>query len=146
LSGRNAREFRNDEELNMMTDPLADMLTRIRNANRMKKEHVDIPASKMKIAVAKILKDEGYIKNLRVIKDRKQGMLRVFMKYHDGEPVIEGLQRISKPSRRVYVKHDTIPKMLNGLGVTILTTSKGIVSGREASKQKIGGELICSIW
>ncbi len=146
LSDRNAIEFRNDEELNMMTDPLADMLTRIRNANRMKKEHVDIPASKMKVAIAKILKEEGYIKNLRVIKDRKQGILRIFLKYQDGAPIIEGLGRISKPSWRVYVQHDNIPKILNGLGISVLTTSKGIMSDREARKQKVGGELLCSIW
>ena len=130
----------------MITDPLADMLTRIRNASRIKKEHVDILASKMKVAIAKIMKDEGYIKNFRVIKDRKQGILRVFLKYHEGDPVIEGLERVSKPSRRVYVPNDEIPKVLNGLGVAILTTSKGIMTDREARKQKVGGELICSMW
>jgi small subunit ribosomal protein S8 len=130
----------------MMTDPVADMLTRIRNATSMKKEHVDIPASKLKVAIAKILKEEGYIKNLRVIKDRKQGILRVFLKYHNEEPAIEGLQRISKPSMRVYVQHDDIPKVLNGLGIAILTTSKGIITDQEARKQLIGGELLCTIW
>jgi small subunit ribosomal protein S8 len=136
----------NDEELKMMTDPVADMLTRIRNASRMKKEHVDIPASKLKVAIAKIMKEEGYIKNLRVIKDRKQGILRVFLKYHNEEAVIEGVQRISKPGLRIYVQHDKIPKVLNGLGIAILTTSKGIMTDREARKQKVGGELLCTIW
>jgi len=130
----------------MMTDPLADMLTRIRNANQAKKEHVDIPASKLKVAIAKILKEEGYVKNLRVIKDRKQGVLRVFLRYQDDGPVIEGLQRISKPSLRVYVQHDNVPKVVNGLGIAILTTSKGIMTDREARKQNIGGELLCTIW
>lgn len=129
-----------------MTDPLADMLTRIRNANRMNKDHVDIPASKIKVSIAKILKEEGYIKNLRVIKDRKQGILRIFMKYHEGNTIIEGVKKISKPSRRIYVRHDNIPKTLNGLGIAILTTSKGVMTDQEARKQKVGGELLCSVW
>jgi small subunit ribosomal protein S8 len=130
-----------------MTDPIADMLTRIRNAQRASHESVDIPSSKMKINIAKVLKSEGYIKNFRVMADGKQGILRIFLKYDDqGNPVIEGLKRISKPSRRVYASYDEIPKALNGYGVSIVSTSKGVMTDKKARKMKVGGEVLCSVW
>ncbi|MBW2019437.1 MAG: 30S ribosomal protein S8 [Deltaproteobacteria bacterium] len=130
-----------------ITDPLADMLTRVRNANMAKHRKVDIPASKMKVSVAKILKDEGYIKNYKLIKDRKYGILRVYLKYDDlNQGVITGLKRVSKPGRRLYVKKKEIPRVLNGMGVAVLSTSKGILTDREARKLNIGGELLCNIW
>ena len=130
-----------------MTDPIADMLTRIRNANIGKHESLDIPASNFKMSIAKVLKNEGYIKNSKLIKDRKQGMLRVYMKYGPkNERVIEGIKRESKPGRRVYSGFEKIPKVRNGLGILILSTSRGLMSDREARKSKVGGELLCSVW
>ncbi len=130
-----------------MTDPIADMLTRIRNAQRASHESVDIPSSKMKINIAKVLKSEGYIKNFRVMPDGKQGILRIFLRYDDeGGAVIEGLKRISKPSRRVYAGYDEIPKVLNGYGVSIVSTSKGIMTDKKARKMRVGGEILCAVW
>ena len=130
-----------------VTDPLSDMLTRIRNANIAKHGKVDVPASKMKISVAKILKDEGYIKNYKLIKDRTYGILRIYMKYDEfNEGVITGLKRMSKPGRRLYVKQRDIPFVLNGMGIAVLSTSKGILADREARKANVGGELLCSVW
>jgi len=130
-----------------MTDPLADMLTRIRNGIQAKFTKVDIPASTMKVHIARIMKDEGYIKNFKVIKDRRQGILRVFLRYDDDQnSVVSGLERVSKPSRRVYVGWDEIPSVQSGLGVSIVSTSKGLITDREAREQKIGGEVICKIW
>ena len=130
-----------------VTDPLADMLTRIRNASMVKHSKVDIPASKMKISVAKILKSEGYIKNYKLIKDRKDGILRIYLKYDgNNEGVIMGLKRMSKPGRRLYVKKEDIPPVLNGMGIAVLSTSKGVLADREARKLNVGGELLCSIW
>jgi len=130
-----------------VTDPLADMLTRIRNASMVKHSKVDVPASKMKISVAKILKSEGYIKNYKLLKDRKNGILRIYLKY-DGynEGVIIGLKRMSKPGRRLYVKKEDIPPVLNGMGIAVLSTSKGVLADREAKKLNVGGELLCNIW
>jgi len=131
----------------LMTDPFADMLTRIRNANKAKFKKVDMPSSNLKVSVAKILKDEGYIKNYKVIKDTKQGILTIYLKY-DGEnnTVIAGLKRISKPGRRVYVKKDKIPKVLTGLGINILSTPRGILTDKKARESNVGGELLCSVW
>jgi len=130
-----------------MTDPIADMLTRIRNASKAKLEKVDIPSSKLKLEIAKILKDEGYIKNLKMVKDRRQGVIRVYLKYTDEEsPVIQGIKRISRPGCRVYVGNDTIPKVLAGLGVAILSTPKGIQTGKQAKKDNVGGEVLCHVW
>ncbi|HDM09042.1 MAG: 30S ribosomal protein S8 [Deltaproteobacteria bacterium] len=130
-----------------MTDPIADMLTRIRNAQRASHESVDIPSSKMKVNIAKVLKAEGYIKNFRVMPDGKQGILRIFLKYDEqGRPVIEGLKRISKPSRKVYAGYDEIPKVLNGFGISIVSTSKGIMADKKARKMKVGGEILCAVW
>ncbi len=130
-----------------MTDPIADMLTRIRNGNLAKQDKVDIPASNFKAGIAKVLKNEGYIKNSKIIKDRKQGLLRVYLKYGPkNERTIEGIKRVSKPGRRIYSGFEEIPKIRGGLGIMILSTSKGIMTDREARKKKMGGELICSIW
>jgi small subunit ribosomal protein S8 len=131
----------------MMTDPIADMLTRIRNASKMKLEKVDVPSSKLKVEIAKILKDEGYVKNVKLVKDRKQGVIRLYLKYTEEElPVIQGLKRISRPGCRVYVGNDAIPKVLAGLGVAILSTPKGIQTGKQAKKNNIGGEVLCHVW
>ena len=131
----------------MMTDPIADMLTRMRNANKARFEKVDIPASTMKINIAKILKDEGYIKNYNVTNDNKQGILHVYLKYMaQGNGVISEIKRISKPSRRVYVGKEDIPVEKSGLGLVILSTSKGILTDKDARKQGLGGEVICSFW
>ena len=130
-----------------MTDPIADMLTRMRNGIMANFAKVDIPASGLKIGLAKLLKEEGFIKNFKIIKDRKQGVLRVFLKYNDDKTsVISGLDRVSKPSLRIYVKTDEIPRVLNGLGVAIISTSKGVITDREARKLRVGGELICTVW
>ena len=130
-----------------MTDPIADMLTRIRNALKARKEEVDIPSSNLKKRIAEVLKEEGFIKGFRVIPDGKQGILRVFLKYDEqGSPVISGLQRVSKPGRRVYVGKEETPRVMGGLGVAILTTSRGVMTDREARKVGVGGEVICYVW
>lgn len=130
-----------------MTDPIADMLARIRNANNARHKSVDIPASNIKKEIARILLEEGYIKNLDVIEDNKQGMLKIELKYADsGQRVITGVKRISKPGLRVYVKCDDVPKVLGGLGTAIISTSKGIITDKEARKEGVGGEVICYIW
>ena len=130
-----------------MSDPLADMLTRIRNAGMVRYETVDVPMSNLKVGVAKVLRDEGYIKDYQVIEDNKQGTLRIELKYgpHD-EKVINGLRRVSKPGLRKYVKADDIPKVLSGLGISILSTSKGIITDRDARRLRIGGEILCEAW
>lgn len=129
-----------------LSDPIADMLTRIRNASHAKHEKVDIPASKTKNAIARILKDAGYVKNFKVIEDRKQGILRVYLKYDENNMGIINLKRISKPGRRVYVDALHIPRVLNGLGISILTTSKGILTDRDARENSVGGEVLCHVW
>ena len=131
----------------MMTDPIADMLTRIRNAIKARFDKVQIPSSSVKVNIAKILKEEGYIRSWHVIEDSKQGMLEVSLKYCEkGEPVITELIRLSKPSRRVYVNKGSVPKIRNGLGVAVISTSKGIVTDAVARQQGVGGELLCSVW
>jgi small subunit ribosomal protein S8 len=130
----------------MLTDPVADMLTRIRNATRIKAEKVDIPISKMKLEIAKILKEEGFIRAYKILKDKRQGILRVIPKYVDNESVILGLKRVSKPGRRVYVGSREIPRVIGGLGVTILTTSKGILSDKICRREGVGGEVVCYVW
>jgi small subunit ribosomal protein S8 len=130
-----------------MTDPVADMLTRIRNAMRASHELVDIPSSKLKIEIGKVLKSEGYIKNLRIISDGQHRLMRIFLKYdEEGVPVIGGLKRVSKPSCRVYRGYDEIPKVLNGFGINIVSSSKGLVTDREARRMRVGGEILCSVW
>lgn len=131
----------------VMTDPIADFLTRIRNANMVMHEKVEIPASKTKIALAEILKNEGFIKDYEQIEDGKQGIIRVYLKYGPNrEKVISGLKRISKPGLKVYCKKDEVPKVLGGLGVAIISTSKGIMTDKEARKLGLGGEVICYVW
>ncbi|MFP4452733.1 MAG: 30S ribosomal protein S8 [Desulfosalsimonas sp.] len=131
----------------MFSDPLADMLTRIRNAGQAKHKSVDIPGARLKVALADVMKQEGYIKNYKFIKDNRQGVLRIFLKYDAGEKhVIDGLERVSKPSRRVYVGSDEIRPVLNGLGISVLSTSKGVMTDAAAKKQNIGGEVLCNIW
>jgi small subunit ribosomal protein S8 len=130
-----------------MTDPIADFLTRIRNANSIHKDRVEMPSSKLKRSLANILKQEGFIRNYRYLDNKKQGILRVYLKYGDnGERVISGLERVSKPSVRVYVSKDEIPRVQGGLGVVVLSTNQGILSGKQARKQGIGGEVICYVW
>ena len=130
-----------------MTDPLADMLTRIRNAGMVKFETVEMPLSKMKTGVAAILKKEGFINDYQVVDSDTQGVLRIEMKYdQNNERIITNLKRVSKPGRRIYVKHDQIPKVMSGLGIAIISTSKGIFTDKEARAMKIGGELLCEVW
>lgn len=130
----------------MVTDPIADMLTRIRNAVRIKAEKIDIPASKMKVEIARILKEEGFIKTYKILKDKRQGILRIIPKYIENESVISGLKRVSKPGRRVYVARKETPKVMGGVGVAILTTSKGLLSDRTSRREGVGGEVICYVW
>ena len=130
-----------------MSDPISDMLTRIRNAGKAKFNSVDIPGSKLKTELAKVMKDEGYIRNYKFLKDNKQGILRVYLKYdQEQNPVICSLTRESKPSRRVHVKGKEIKPVYNGMGVTILSTSKGILSDKQARNENVGGEILCTIW
>lgn len=131
----------------VMTDPIADFLTRIRNANIAKHESLEVPASKIKRDIAEILKNEGFVRDVEYIDDDKQGIIRVFLKYGKGnERVISGIRRISKPGLRSYVKADAVPKVLNGLGIAILSTSEGVITDKEARTKKIGGEVIAYIW
>jgi small subunit ribosomal protein S8 len=130
-----------------LTDPIADMLTRIRNAVLVKKKDVIMPSSRLKVEIAKILKEEGYIKNFKVIDDNKQGNLILTLKYtEDNRSVITGLQKVSKPGCRIYCKSESIPKVLDGLGITIISTSRGVVSGKKCEEKGIGGEVLCYIW
>jgi small subunit ribosomal protein S8 len=130
-----------------LSDPIADMLTRIRNANMAMNEKVDIPASKVSEDIIKILKYEGYIGDYKFIENRKQGVLRVFLKYGpDRERVISGLQRVSKPGRRVYRKADDLPRVMGGLGVAIVSTSRGLMSDKQSREAGVGGEVICKVW
>lgn len=130
-----------------MTDPIADMLTRIRNALMASYDTVDIPRSRLKLDIAKVLKSEGFIKNYKIISDKKQGIIRIFFKYDEnGEPLIDGLKRVSKPGCRIYAKSDQIPKVLNGFGINILSTSKGVITDGQAKKIGVGGEILCSVW
>ena len=130
-----------------MTDPIADMLTRIRNANVVKHETVDVPASNMKKELARILLEEGFVRGYDVIEDGKQGIIRIQLKYgQSGERVISGLKRISKPGMRVYADKHDVPRVLNGLGISIISTSKGILTDKQARKENVGGEVICYVW
>ncbi len=130
-----------------ITDPIADMLTRIRNANSAKHTSVDVPASNMKKAIAQILFDEGYISSFEEIKDDKQGIIRITLKYDEnGQRVISGLKRISKPGLRIYVSKDELPQVLNGLGIALISTSKGIKTDKYARKENLGGEVLAYVW
>lgn len=130
-----------------MTDPIADMLTRIRNANMVRHANVEVPASNMKKTIAQILSDEGFIKGYDVTEDDKQGIIKITMKYDENKDrVITGLKRISKPGLRVYAKRNEVPRVLGGLGIAIISTSRGIMSDKQARKEGLGGEVICYIW
>ena len=130
-----------------MTDPLADMLTRLRNANHARHEKVDIPSSRLKVEIARILREEGFIKNFRVIADDRQGILRVYLKYGPEEMrVITGLKRVSSPGLRVYARARRIPAVMNQLGVTIVSTPQGVMTDRAARERGVGGEVLCSVW
>ena len=132
-----------------INDPIADMLTRVRNANMIYSESVDVPASKMKLAIARILKEEGYIKNFKTITDPKKpyASIRIFLSYGpERERVIQGLRRISKPGRRIYVGRDKLPVVMGGLGLAVVSTSQGLKSGAEAAKLGLGGEVLCYVW
>ena len=130
-----------------MTDPIAEMLTRIRNANMVKLQKVDIPSSNIKVNIASVLRSEGFIKNYKVIADDKQGILRIYLKYIDEkDAVITEIKRISKPGSRVYVKGTNVPKVKSGLGVAILSTSKGVITDKSAREAFVGGEVLCTVW
>jgi small subunit ribosomal protein S8 len=130
----------------MITDPIADMLTRIRNAIKARHPKVDVPASRLKTEIARILKDEGYILNYKVAEDGARKTIKIYLKYQaNNKPVITRMERVSRPGCRVYVSRDEIPRVVGGLGVNILTTPKGLMSGREAEKQGVGGEILCQI-
>ena len=129
-----------------ITDPIADMLTRIRNANSAKHETVEIPASKMKKAIAEILLEEGYIKSFQLVDDNAQGSIKVTLKYNGNEKIISGLRRVSKPGLRVYAGADELPKVLGGLGVAIISTSKGIMTDKKARAAHVGGEVLAFVW
>ncbi|OYD06603.1 30S ribosomal protein S8 [Paludifilum halophilum] len=130
-----------------MTDPIADMLTRIRNANLVRHESLEVPASKLKWEMAEILKREGFIRDAEYVEDGKQGIIRIFLKYgSNNERVITGLKRISKPGLRVYAKNDEVPRVLRGLGIAVLSTSKGVMTDKDARNAKVGGEVLAYIW
>ena len=129
-----------------ITDPIADMLTRIRNANSAKHESVDVPASNMKKSIAQILLDEGYIKSYQIVDDGTQGVIHITLKYNGKDKVITGLRRVSKPGLRVYVGADELPRVLRGLGIAIVSTSKGVMTDRQARKENVGGEILAFIW
>lgn len=130
-----------------MTDPIADKLTRIRNANMVRHEKLEVPASNLKKEIAEILKREGFIRDVEYVEDNKQGIIRIFLKYgKDNERVITGLKRISKPGLRVYAKTDEVPKVLNGLGIALVSTSNGLLTDKEARAKKVGGEILAYVW
>jgi len=130
-----------------MTDPIADLLTRIRNAQMARHDSLDVPASRMKVSIVKILKDEGYLENFKVVEEGPQGILRIHLKYGPGgEKGITGMERVSRPGRRVYCGKDEIPRVLDGLGVTILSTPKGVLTGTACRKLGVGGEILCNVW
>ncbi|MCX7973771.1 MAG: 30S ribosomal protein S8 [Candidatus Aminicenantes bacterium] len=130
-----------------VTDPIADMLTCIRNAIMAKKKEVTVPSSRIKVEIAKILKEEGFIKNFKVIDDNKQGLLQIWLKYtEDNQNVISGLERVSRPGCRIYCTKETVPKVMNGLGIAIISTSKGILTDKKCRELGLGGEVLCKIW
>lgn len=130
-----------------VTDPIADMLTRIRNANRARHEHVSIPASKLKLEIAKVLKAQGFIQKYDLVDDKRHGQIRIHLRYgQDGDPVIAGIRRISRPGLRVYVDCERIPRVMGGLGVAVLSTCRGVLSDREARRRHVGGEVLCYVW
>jgi small subunit ribosomal protein S8 len=130
-----------------VTDPISDMLTKIRNASLAKFEKVDIPASKLKVEIVKILKNEGYIKTFKKVAQDGRNQIRIYLKYDQGnQPVIHGLERMSRPGRRLYTGYQEMPRIFNGYGTLIVTTSQGVITGRKAAEKKVGGEILCSVW
>jgi small subunit ribosomal protein S8 len=129
-----------------LSDPVADYLARIRNAISAKHDKVDIPASRVKIEITRILKEEGFIQNYKIQEDRVQGTIRVFLKYSDGSAVITGLKQVSKPGRRIYAHKDKVPKVVGGLGISIISTSRGIMTGDQSQRTGVGGEVLCQVW
>ena len=129
-----------------LTDPIANLLTTIRNANRIKKETVEVPASKLGEKILEIFKNDGYIEDFRLLKNNTQGVFKIYLKHETKGPAIIGLKRISKPGLRIYVRRDRIPRVLNGLGTAVISTSRGVINDREARKLKVGGEVVCHIW
>lgn len=129
-----------------LSDPVADYLARIRNAISAKHDKVDIPASRVKVEITRILKEEGFIQNYKIQEDRVQGTIRVFLKYSDGGPVITGLKQVSKPGRRIYAHKDKVPKVVGGLGISIISTSRGIMTGDQSQRTGVGGEVLCQVW
>ncbi len=129
-----------------MTDPIGDMLTCIRNASKAMHERLDVPSSNLKVDIVRLFKEEGYINNFRIIKDRRQGILRIFLRYSDRQPLILGLKRISRPGRRVYCGKDNIPEIRGGLGTAIISTSRGVMTDAQARRHGVGGEVLCAIW
>jgi small subunit ribosomal protein S8 len=147
VTGNKQKRPEQQEKTMAISDPIADMLTRVRNAAKAKFNSVDVPGSTLKIELAKILKTEGYIRNYKFLKDGKQGILRVYLKYGQAQSnVIYKIKRISKPSRRVYVKCREIKPVYNGLGIAILSTSKGVMTDKKARQEKVGGEILCQVW
>ena len=133
--------------MSQITDPIADLLTRIRNAVGVKKKEITVPSSKLKVEIAKILKEEGYIRNFKVIDDNKQGILNISLRYtDDNQSVISGLRRVSRPGCRLYCTKDSIPKVLDGLGIAVISTSKGIMVGKKCEELALGGEVLCTVW
>ncbi len=131
----------------MLTDPIADMLTRVRNAVMIRAEKVDVPASRLKLEIAKIMKEEGFIRAYKILKDKKQGVLRITLKYTaDNSAVISGIKRVSKPGRRVYADKDSIPTVMGGVGISVLSTSRGVLGDKTCRREKVGGEVLCYIW
>lgn len=131
----------------MVSDPIGDLLNRIRNAQKARFDKVDIPASRMKASMARILKEEGYIKNFKFIRDDKQGILRIQLKYGESrDGALTGARRISRPGCRSYVGHEKIPQVMNGMGISILSTSRGVMTDRQARKERVGGEVLCAVW
>ncbi len=129
-----------------VTDPIADYLTRIRNAVKARKKFVEMPSSNMKVGITEILKNNKFIKDYEIIEDNKQNVLKIYLQYVDGEPSIQGLKRVSTPGLRKYVGKDEIPRVLNGLGIAVISTSRGLLTDKEARKEGVGGEVICYIW
>jgi small subunit ribosomal protein S8 len=147
VTGNEQKRSEQQEKTMAISDPIADMLTRVRNAAKAKFNSVDVPGSTLKIELAKILKNEGYIRNYKFLKDGKQGILRIYLKYGAAQSnVIYKIKRISKPSRRVYVKCKDIKPVYNGMGIAILSTSKGVMSDKKARQEKVGGEILCHVW
>jgi small subunit ribosomal protein S8 len=129
-----------------MTDPIADLLTRIRNANQNEFSKLELPSSRFKVEIVRVLKEEGYIRDYRILRDEGRAVIKIFLKYADRERVIKKIERVSRPSRRVYVGCEEIPLVMNGLGTAIISTPRGVMTGRQARRERIGGEVLCTVW